>query len=62
MVKEVGVAAVPGSSFFGDPMAGRDIIRFTFCKKESTLAAAEERLTRLTNLLPGAESKSRVGI
>jgi aminotransferase len=62
MVKEVGVAAVPGSSFFGDPAAGRDIIRFTFCKKESTLAAAEERLTRLTNLLPGAESKSRVGI
>jgi len=62
MVKEVGVAAVPGSSFFGDPAAGRDIIRFTFCKKESTLAAAEERLTRLTNLLPGAESKSHVGI
>jgi aminotransferase len=62
MVKEVGVAAVPGSSFFGDPMAGRDIIRFTFCKKESTLAAAEERLARLTNLLPGAESKSHVGI
>ena len=62
LVKEVGVAAVPGSSFFGDPAAGRDIIRFTFCKKESTLAAAEERLTRLTNLLPGAESKSHVGI
>jgi len=58
----VGVAAVPGSSFFGDPAAGRDIIRFTFCKKESTLSAAEERLTRLTNLLPGAESKSHVGI
>ena len=62
MVKEVGVAAVPGSSFFGDPASGRDIIRFTFCKKESTLAAAEERLTRLTNLLPGAESMSHVGI
>jgi aminotransferase len=56
------VAAVSGSSFFGDPKAGRDIIRFTFCKKESTLAAAEERLARLTNLLPGAESKSHVGI
>src|SRR6516164_1142928 len=51
MVKEVGVAAVPGSSFWGDPVAGRDIIRFTFCKKESTLSAAEERLTRLINLL-----------
>jgi aminotransferase len=62
MVKDVGVAAVPGSSFFGDPAAGRDIIRFTFCKKESTLAAAEVRLAQLTNLLPGAESKSHVGI
>jgi aminotransferase len=62
MVKEVGVAAVPGSSFFGDPAAGRDIIRFTFCKKESTLAAAEERLARLSKILPGAESKSHVGI
>ena len=62
LVKEIGVAAVPGSSFFGDPAAGKDIIRFTFCKKESTLAAAEERLARLTNIFPGAESKSPVGI
>jgi aminotransferase len=62
LVKEVGVAAVPGSSFFGDPVAGRDIIRFTFCKKESTLTAAEERLSRLSTLLPGARTKSSVGI
>jgi aminotransferase len=62
MIKEVGVAAVPGSSFFRTAEAGRDIIRFTFCKKEATLAAAEQRLSRLTNILPGAESKSEVGI
>jgi len=62
LVKEVGVAAVPGSSFFGDPQSGYDIIRFTFCKKDSTLAAAEERLARLTNFITGAESKSPVGI
>jgi aminotransferase len=62
MVREVGVAAVPGSSFFRNADAGRDIIRFTFCKKESTLAAAEERLSRVLNLLPGTESKSHVGI
>jgi aminotransferase len=62
LVKDVGVAAVPGSSFFRDPSAGKDLIRFTFCKKESTLAAAEERLARLSNMLPGAESKSHVGI
>jgi aminotransferase len=47
MVKEVGVATVPGSSFFSDPAAGKDIIRFTFCKKEETLRAAEERLRKL---------------
>jgi aminotransferase len=47
MVKEIGVATVPGSSFFSDPSAGKDIIRFTFCKREETLQAAEERLRKL---------------
>jgi aminotransferase len=49
LVKDIGVATVPGSSFFGDPRAGKDIIRFTFCKKEETLRAAEERLARLNS-------------
>ena len=48
MVKDIGVATVPGSSFFSDPAAGKDIIRFTFCKKEETLRAAEERLKQVT--------------
>jgi aspartate/methionine/tyrosine aminotransferase len=47
MVTEIGVATVPGSSFFRNPAAGKDIIRFTFCKKEETLRAAEERLRKL---------------
>ena len=47
LVKDIGVATVPGSSFFNDPATGKDIIRFTFCKKEETLAAAEERLKTL---------------
>jgi aminotransferase len=47
LVKDIGVAAVPGSSFFRDPASGRDLIRFTFCKKEETLAAAEERLMKV---------------
>ena len=47
LVKDVGVATVPGSSFFRNPEAGKDIIRFTFCKKEETLRAAEERLKKL---------------
>jgi aminotransferase len=48
LVQDIGVATVPGSSFFSDPKAGKDIIRFTFCKKEETLRAAEERLGKLT--------------
>lgn len=47
LVKDVGVACVPGSSFFNDPASGKDIIRFTFCKKDETLSAAEQRLKRI---------------
>ncbi len=47
MIREVGVAAVPGSSFFQHPQEGRTLVRFCFCKKEETLAAAEQRLRRL---------------
>ena len=47
LVQEIGVACVPGSSFYNDPQDGASQVRFTFCKKEETLAAAEERLSRL---------------
>jgi aminotransferase len=47
MVEKIGVAVVPGSSFYNDARDGASQVRFTFCKKESTLAAAEERLSRL---------------
>lgn len=47
LVKDVGVACVPGSSFFNDPASGKDLIRFTFCKKPETLDAAEARLATL---------------
>jgi aspartate/methionine/tyrosine aminotransferase len=47
LVEEIGVAAVPGSSFFRDPADGKSILRFTFCKKEETLAAAAQRLSKL---------------
>jgi aminotransferase len=50
LVKEVGVAVVPGSSFYHEPQLGRHQVRFTFCKKEETLAAAEERLQKLKSL------------
>lgn len=47
LVEEIGVAAVPGSSFFRDPADGKSILRFTFCKKEETLAAAAAKLAKL---------------
>jgi aminotransferase len=45
MAREIGVAAVPGSSFFREPV--RDLIRFHFAKRVETLEAAGERLLRL---------------
>src|SRR5438874_1181274 len=47
LVEEIGVAIVPGSSFYNNPNDGANQVRFTFCKKESTLAAAEARLAKL---------------
>ena len=45
LTREVGVAAIPLSAFFGD---GHDekVIRFCFAKRDETLAAAFERLER----------------
>lgn len=54
LVETVGVAGVPGSSFYRDPVAGRQRVRFNFCKKESTIAAAEERFARLPEALARA--------
>jgi len=47
LVTEIGVAAVPGSSFYRDPASGRNRLRFCFCKKDETLSAAEERLQKV---------------
>lgn len=47
LVQEIGVAAVPGSSFYRDPADGRSHLRFTFCKTDQTLDAAAERLAKL---------------
>jgi len=47
LVQDIGVACVPGSSFYNDPYDGGSQVRFTFCKKEETLAAGAERLARL---------------
>src|SRR5271169_3276213 len=47
LVKEIGVAAVPGSSFYRNAADGRTHLRFTFCKTEKTFQAAAERLVKL---------------
>jgi aminotransferase len=47
LVSEVGVATVPGSSFFHDKELGRRYTRFCFCKQDSTLDLAIERLRKL---------------
>ncbi len=47
LVRDVGVAAVPGSSFRAHPEAGRRTIRFAFPKRLETLHAAAERLATL---------------
>jgi len=45
MAREVGVAAVPGSSFFKEPV--NHLVRLHFAKRTETLAEAGERLLRL---------------
>ncbi len=47
LVKEYGIAVVPGSSFYRRPELGRNIIRFAFCKTMDLLEEASERLLRL---------------
>ena len=63
-VREIGVAGVPGSSFFREPE--NRFIRFHFAKREETLRAAGEKLLRLREYAnsPGAvrTSRARLGI
>jgi aminotransferase len=47
LVKDIGVAAVPGSSFYRDPRDGAQQVRFAFCKKDATLDEAAKRLLKL---------------
>jgi aminotransferase len=47
LVSEVGVAAVPGSSFYRDPNDGAQQVRFAFCKRDATLDEAAARLTKV---------------
>jgi aminotransferase len=48
LAKEVGVATVPGTSFYGEPTLGEHVTRFAFCKKTETLEKAAERLAGIS--------------
>jgi aspartate/methionine/tyrosine aminotransferase len=47
LIREIGVAVVPGSSFYHNKNLGSQQIRFCFCKRDETLEAAAERLRKL---------------
>jgi aminotransferase len=47
LASEVGVAPVPGSSFFHRPEDGRHLVRFAFCKTEDLLVEAGRRLATI---------------
>jgi aspartate/methionine/tyrosine aminotransferase len=48
LIRDVGVAVVPGSSFYHDSALGSKMVRFCFCKMDETLEAAAERLLRFS--------------
>jgi aspartate/methionine/tyrosine aminotransferase len=47
LVEHVGVAAVPGSSFYRDAARGRTKLRFCFSKRDETMHEADRRLAKL---------------
>jgi aminotransferase len=52
LVQDIGVATVPGSSFYNDPRDGARQIRVAFCKRDATLDEAARRLAKLKKVLP----------
>ena len=51
MIRNIGVAAVPGSSFFKEDV--NHLIRFHFARRQEALDEALKRLQKLAELLPG---------
>lgn len=48
LIRDIGVAVVPGSSFYQNKQLGAQQVRFCFCKMDETLEAAAEKLTRIS--------------
>jgi aminotransferase len=47
LIRDIGVACVPGSSFYSNPALGSQQVRFCFCKRDETLLEAAKRLGKL---------------
>jgi aspartate/methionine/tyrosine aminotransferase len=47
LIRDMGVAVVPGSSFYRRRELGAQQVRFCYCKRDETLQAAAERLQKL---------------
>src|ERR1700723_648566 len=54
LVKEIGIACVPGSSFYKHAKDGSQQVRFAFCKKPETLDEAARRLEKLRRSIESA--------
>ncbi len=50
LIREIGVAVVPGTSFYHDVDLGKQQVRFCFCKKDETLERAAEKLQKLKKI------------
>lgn len=48
LIKDVGVATIPGSSFYIDPASAPQTVRFCFSKRTETLQEADRRLAALS--------------
>jgi aspartate/methionine/tyrosine aminotransferase len=47
LIKDIGVAGVPGSSFYKNAANGRTKLRFCYCKRDATILEADRRLEKL---------------
>jgi aspartate/methionine/tyrosine aminotransferase len=47
LIKDVGVAGVPGSSFYKNSQNGKTKLRFCYCKRDETIFEADRRLAKL---------------
>ena len=57
MIKEIGVAAVPGSSFFREPV--NHLIRLHFARQKDTIDEALKRLTKMAAMLEKKDTSGR---